>query len=123
VYRYGDNACPTGYATKSVLYGGFMDGRRCPSTCTCTKSGGECYASATPYRFGTVANMCATASSDIEITSLDESCLMAVGADPTGLILATSASVRSGSAMCVGQEPNPTGSVTGTNPVTVCCTN
>jgi hypothetical protein len=116
IYQDGDVACPMGpYAQKTLLYTGFADSRSC-SACACgAPSGGTCAGLVRLFDYEGIEDGCSEAG---PILPADGTCV-ATGAEITGYILELDGAPVGGS--CAASGGNPSGTVTGTNPITVCC--
>jgi len=113
VYHAGTADCPVGYATPHLIYQSWSDGRSCPNSCSCTAAGGTCtsvpirYSMASCNSGGPQSNLYSTASLCIDGGTYRSvvSGSVSVGTSPT----------------CTGSLTTATGSVSGVNPITVCC--
>ena len=119
VHQSGDVSCPAGYPTKSVIYGGETDMRGCgPCTCSSKTTGGSC--AGTISVWGDLAGSCTGAAPGTY--TLGTTCGTYNGAGNNPGYAQGNFTVTPGTCTVVTQ-PTPTGSVIGTGPVTVCCTN
>ena len=112
VYEAGDNACPaTTYTVKTLFYTGDTDTRSC-STCTCTATAATCTGTINVYSGGSCTG------SLLATVTTNEACSSAPGALSS---VATAVNTNPGTCGNNGTG-GPTGSVTATSPITVCCT-
>jgi len=112
VYQTGDVACPPAtYTSKTLFYATIDDTRGC-STCTCTATAGTCTGTINVY------NVAGCGGSPIATISTNSACTATSSAKSA---VATSLTTNPGTCGNNGTG-GPTGSVTSTSPVTVCCT-
>ena len=118
VYQAGDIAtCPGAYPNKNLFYSGESDSRGC-GTCACSSApaGGSC--SGTVGLWGGLSGACVNGA-DVTYTLGDACASFNALASIVGY---TKGNVTVTAGTCsVTAQPPPTGSVTGSGPVTVCC--
>lgn len=111
VMRSGSVACPSGFPNRTVYYEDYNDTRSCPSSCTCTKSGGYCSVPITGYS----GSGCTGSNQSINVTT--ELCLTNALYDSFHAGTPTVGSYGT----CQATDPSVTGSASASDPITVCC--
>jgi hypothetical protein len=113
IMRLGDEVCPPGYPDKTLLYSSFDDGRTC-SACSCAPGAVTCEGQ---IELWTTSTSCAGAPGyTVESANVCTSPLMAT---VDGSFRYTALGVTAGA--CTPSGGASGGSVTPTDPITVCC--
>jgi hypothetical protein len=117
VYQSGDLACPVAYPNKTVLFAGETDSRSCGGcTCAAAPNGGSCGGSINVW--GDSNGSCSgTASATY---TLGSPCKGYSGVANNPGYVQANYTITPGTCS-VTTQPTPTGAVTGTGPMTVCC--
>lgn len=117
IYQEGDHECPEGdYSERSIHYRDHDDDRTCAPACTCAAPDGNCT--------GASANLYATDTCNLESapgsgTLPSEGCFDAALQPTIRGVRRTGTASFSGD--CAEQGYQPSGELTPTDPVTVCC--
>ncbi|MEX1364689.1 MAG: hypothetical protein AB1Z98_16295 [Nannocystaceae bacterium] len=116
VWQDGEHECPADsvYVEQTVLYRGVTDGRGCEA-CTCELPQGACTGAVATLA---VAGDCMGAAAG---TLSPDACVNAIGAGPAADAVSMSAGSPP-SSECTPSAPEPTGTATPAEPVTLCCT-
>ena len=111
VMRSGNVSCPSGFPNRTLYYEDYDETRSCPSSCTCTQSGGYCEILVTGYE----GSNCIGADQSTTVTH--DRCIPYAQFDSYKVETPTVGS----NGFCTPTNPSVSGSASESDPVTVCC--